>query len=125
VIGSDLPDLPARVVRDAVSALNGAQRRVVLGPATDGGYYLIGLNGAHPLLFRDIHWSTDRVLAQTCAAAKADGLDVRLLDPWADVDSAADLERLASGASESGARRTRAFALEQMGRLAPDVSSLR
>jgi rSAM/selenodomain-associated transferase 2/rSAM/selenodomain-associated transferase 1 len=120
VIGSDLPDLPAQLVRDAFAALRGSERRIVLGPAADGGYYLVAMNRAHPALFRRIDWSTNRVLAQTLDAAKADGLQVSLLDEWADVDCAADLERLIAGGFEFGATRTRAFALEHLGRVTAD-----
>jgi rSAM/selenodomain-associated transferase 2/rSAM/selenodomain-associated transferase 1 len=116
VIGSDLPDLPAQLIRHALTTLDGAGRRVVLGPAADGGYYLVGINHPYPALFDRIDWSTNRVLAQTLDAAKADGLDVSLLDQWADVDSTADLERLVAGGFESGATRTRALALEHLGR---------
>jgi rSAM/selenodomain-associated transferase 2/rSAM/selenodomain-associated transferase 1 len=120
VIGSDLPDLPPRLIRGAFAALDEAEDRVVLGPAADGGYYLVAMNRPYPGLFRRIDWSTDRVLAQTLDAAKADGLDVSLLDQWADVDSTADLERLMARGVESGARRTRAFALEHLGRVTAD-----
>ena len=109
VIGSDLPDLPSRLVREAVGALQGGTDLAVLGPASDGGYYLIGLNRPHPQLFDCIDWSTPRVLAQTREAAKAQALPVVLLDQWSDIDGAADLDRLAVRASSSGATRTRAW----------------
>ncbi|MCA1650376.1 MAG: TIGR04283 family arsenosugar biosynthesis glycosyltransferase, partial [Acidobacteria bacterium] len=70
VIGSDLPDLPAGLLQDGLIALHGTDDRVVLGPAADGGYYLVGLNRPHPALFQQIEWSTDRVLAQTLDVAK-------------------------------------------------------
>jgi rSAM/selenodomain-associated transferase 2/rSAM/selenodomain-associated transferase 1 len=120
VVGSDLPDLPSRLVQDAFIALRGAGDRVVLGPAADGGYYLVGMNRPHPVLFRRIDWSTNRVLAQTLEAAHAEGLKVCLLDQWTDVDSPADLERLVACSSESSARRTRAFAREHLGRVIAD-----
>ena len=109
VIGSDLPDLPSRLVREAVGALQGGKDRAVLGPASDGGYYLIGLNRPHPELFDRIDWSTAHVLAQTLEAAKARALPVVLLDQWTDIDGAADLDRLAARSSSSSARRTRAW----------------
>jgi rSAM/selenodomain-associated transferase 1 len=118
VIGSDLPDLPPRLIRHALTALHGTGDHVVLGPAADGGYYLIAMNHPHPALFRGIEWSTNAVLDQTLDAARASGVQVSLLDRWSDVDSAADLERLADGALESGAVRTRAFAVEHRRRLA-------
>ncbi len=118
VIGSDLPELPLRLIRAALAALPGSENRVVLGPAADGGYYLVAMSRPHPALFRGIVWSTTAVLAQTLDAARANGVDVSLLEPWSDVDSAADLERLADGVLQPGGGRTRAFALEYRRRLA-------
>ena len=68
--------------------------RVVLGPATDGGYYLIGLKRAHARLFADIPWSTAAVLDTTRLRAQEIGLATRLLAPWYDVDDAASFETL-------------------------------
>lgn len=110
VIGSDLPDLPARLIREALEALRNRPNRLVLGPAADGGYYLIGMNRPHAL-FERIEWSTPRVLSQTLASAKARGLDVVLLDTWTDVDDAASLRRILSGTSHPAAARTRAWAI--------------
>lgn len=64
-------------------ALRGLQDRVVLGPATDGGYYLIGMNRLHAALFDHIDWSMDRVLSQTLDAARAERLPIVLLERWA------------------------------------------
>ena len=127
VIGSDLPDLPPRLVRNALAVLHGTGHRVVFGPAADGGYYLVGMNHPHPALFRQIEWSTNAVLDQTLDAARASGVQVSLLDRWSDVDSAADLERLADGALESRAARTRAFAAKHRRRrgLGPGLLSSR
>lgn len=111
VVGSDLPDLPVQLVQDAFAALHGGKDRVVLGPAADGGYYLVGMNRPHPALFCGIDWSTDRVVAQTLEAARAQSLEVRLLDQWRDVDDAQALESLPHH-SGRGAHRTRAW-LEQ------------
>jgi glycosyltransferase A (GT-A) superfamily protein (DUF2064 family) len=83
-------------VRAAFAALRpGPQGHdVVLGPAEDGGYYLIGLKWRQPRLFEAIAWSTGRVLAQTLERADSFGLRVHLLPPWYDIDTAADLARL-------------------------------
>ena len=90
LVGSDLPDLPERHVRDAFAALD--QARVCLGPATDGGFYLLGLGGpASPGIFRDVAWSGPQVLARTLDNCAALGLSHRLLPPWPDVDTAEDL----------------------------------
>lgn len=107
VVGSDLPDLPPRRLHDALAALRDRQDRVVLGPAADGGYYLIGMNRPHPELFTGIDWSTDRVLAQTCDAARTHGVRATLLEPWTDVDNDDDLARLAMQEVNGVAARTR------------------
>ena len=91
VVGSDCPALSGDVIRAAFHRLE--QHDVVLGPAADGGYYLIGLRRPAPRLFAGIDWSTDRVLAQTLAAAEQIGLTVApLLPTLSDVDVPADLD---------------------------------
>jgi rSAM/selenodomain-associated transferase 2/rSAM/selenodomain-associated transferase 1 len=109
VVGSDLPDLPARLLDDAFRALRDGEDRLVLGPSTDGGYYLIGMNRLSPSLFDLDEWSTDGVFDRTVLLAKTTGLQVVALDRWTDVDGAADLNRLAGTPSESAAVRTRAW----------------
>jgi glycosyltransferase A (GT-A) superfamily protein (DUF2064 family) len=68
--------------------------RVVLGPAEDGGYYIIGMKAEHAGLFSDIAWSTATVAAQTRERAAALGLELVELDTWYDVDDNAALQRL-------------------------------
>jgi len=87
-IGADSPTLPVEYIREAVGLLGDAD--VVLGPACDGGYYLVGLRGELPPLFTGIDWSTAGVLAQTIAALAEPRWRVRLLSPWYDVDTPAD-----------------------------------
>lgn len=94
LIDSDSPTLPGAFLRAAVSALARPGDRVVLGPAKDGGYYLIGLKNAHRHLFEDIDWSTSRVLRQTIARAREIDLPVMILPVWFDVDDAATLRQL-------------------------------
>jgi len=94
LIDSDSPTLPAAFLRGAVSALARPGDRVVLGPAEDGGYYLIGLKKAHRHLFEDIDWSTSKVLKQTITRAKEINLPVIMLPAWFDVDDAATLRQL-------------------------------
>ena len=110
VIGSDLPDLPAGRLQDAVRALRRRQHDVVLGPAADGGYYLIGMTRPTPRLFEGIDWGSDRVFAQTLGAARSQGLSTSLLEQWMDLDNAADLDRVLKSAS--GAVRTRAWCMK-------------
>ncbi|OFW12826.1 MAG: hypothetical protein A3F70_08400 [Acidobacteria bacterium RIFCSPLOWO2_12_FULL_67_14] len=95
LIGSDLPDLPDRSLQAAVASLNDASDRVVLGPAPDGGYYLVGLNRLHPQLFHGIDWDTGDVLRQTLERAAGLGLPISRLEEWSDVDDPGDLERFA------------------------------
>ena len=110
MVGSDLPTLPAQRVVDALDRLR-ASDRVVLGPANDGGYYLIGLAArtgvaAVPDLFTGIRWSTEWARADTVRAADRCGLTVDLLGDWYDVDDAASLTRLRGElATQDGARR--------------------
>src|SRR5207245_10682807 len=68
--------------------------RVVLGPADDGGYYLIGLKQDHCRLFEEIDWSTERVLEQTMQRAAELDLEVKILPTGYDVDDRATLRRL-------------------------------
>ena len=86
LINSDSPTLPRPILSDAAAELRSPGDRVMLGEATDGGYYLIGLKKPQPHLFREIDWSTSRVFAQTMARATEIGLDVARLPAWYDVD---------------------------------------
>lgn len=89
VIGSDSPDLDARVLREAFASLDEAD--LVLGPARDGGYYLMGLRRLVPELFRGVAWGTHQVLAQTMALAGSLGLRHDVLEELDDVDRPEDL----------------------------------
>ena len=89
VIGADCPDLTPALFAQAFAALE--SRELVLGPALDGGYYLIGLNRPAPELFANIPWGSGEVLAATLKQAQAMALSTRLLEPLADVDRPEDL----------------------------------
>ena len=89
VVGTDAPDVDAAHVGAALDALDDAD--VVLGPAADGGYWLLALARPRPELFRDVPWSTAQVLGVTRRRAAALGLRVRELEVLTDVDVAADL----------------------------------
>lgn len=88
-IGSDCPSITVDLLRQAEQAL--ATHDVVIGPATDGGYYLIGLRAPMPDLFENIAWGTGRVYAQTRQRIAASGLRCHLLPILSDVDEPADL----------------------------------
>lgn len=92
LIGTDSPTLPCSILEQAFAALANAD--VVIGPATDGGYYLIGCRRSLPELFRDIAWGGDRVLLDTVARARDLGLQFAVLPPWYDVDTLSDWRML-------------------------------
>ncbi|MBC8162847.1 MAG: TIGR04282 family arsenosugar biosynthesis glycosyltransferase [Roseiflexaceae bacterium] len=93
LIGSDNPSLPRSYVEQAFAALD--EHETVLGPSTDGGYYLIGMRRPQPALFhRGIAWSTEVVAEQTRDAATANTIGMTLIPPWYDIDTAADLRLL-------------------------------
>ena len=94
LVNSDSPTLPERLLLDAAHALERPGDRVVLGPAADGGYYLVGLKRPHRRLFEDIAWSTPAVLAQTLERARELDLEVHLLPEWYDVDDGESLRVL-------------------------------
>jgi len=94
VLNADGPTLPTAVLRQAAAALLAPGERVVVGPAEDGGYYLLGMTRPHAHLFEDIAWSTDRVAAATRDRARELGLEVVELSCWYDVDDEASLLRL-------------------------------
>jgi rSAM/selenodomain-associated transferase 1 len=95
VLNSDSPTLPTScLVRAARTLLADGPDRVVLGPAEDGGYYLLGMRAAHEGLFADIAWSTGSVADGTRKRAASLGLEVVELPMWYDVDDAASLLRL-------------------------------
>ncbi len=91
IMGTDCPDLTAQVLAGAFVALE--RNDLVLGPAMDGGYYLIGLTRAAPQLFDGIDWGTGTVLATTQQTARELGLTVGMLDRLEDVDRPEDLVR--------------------------------
>ena len=102
IIGSDLPDLQPAVITQAFATLETDPAAVVLGPARDGGYYLIAGTSVPPL-FDGIEWGTSSVLEQTLAVARDCGVRVHLLPEMEDVDDVEGLVRVR-------ARRTRAWA---------------
>jgi hypothetical protein len=90
IIGTDCPDLNAPLLATAFHTLH--QQDLVLGPASDGGYYLIGLRRLIPQLLTGIAWSTATVLEQTLAIAEELNLAIALLPILSDVDYPADLK---------------------------------
>ena len=118
LIGSDIPELSLAVLREALAALD--THDAVLGPAADGGYYLIGFTAKSflPPVFYDIAWSTNTVCDETLGRFKRSGTPVHLLPKLHDVDTKDDLafffkqHRSDPVASSS----TLAYLIEQEGR---------
>jgi len=92
LVGSDIPALQARHLRQARQALGEAD--AVFIPAEDGGYVLVGLSQPQPRLFSDITWGGDEVMAQTRARAAEAGLRIATLDSLWDLDQPSDLVRV-------------------------------
>lgn len=103
VIGTDCPALSPELLKAAFEHLRAATGAdVVLGPAADGGYYLLGVRRPQPDLFDNIAWSTAAVAAQTRARCQAAGLRVAELPPLSDVDTGADLAAFPALANLAG-----------------------
>jgi rSAM/selenodomain-associated transferase 1 len=94
VLNADSPTLPTALLIETAAALARPGDRAVLGPSSDGGYYLLGLKAAHRHMFDRIDWSTERVAEQTRARAREIGLEVHSLPVWYDVDDIDGLCRL-------------------------------
>jgi rSAM/selenodomain-associated transferase 1 len=92
LVGADSPTLPLHFIEQAFIDLERAD--LVLGPATDGGYYLIGCSTWQPALFTGISWGGCRVLVETIARLKDSNSRLALLPPWYDVDSIDDWSML-------------------------------
>lgn len=92
IIGSDSPDLPERIITNALNVL--ANKDAVLGPSHDGGYYLIGFSksGFNAGIFEGISWSTNTVYRKTVDILKKENTSVHILPSWRDVDTFEDLK---------------------------------
>ena len=88
LVNGDSPTLPTAFLVQAIEALRKPGDRLVLGPASDGGYYLIGLKQAHRAVFRRIEWGTADVARSTLQRAREIALETTLLPEWYDVDDA-------------------------------------
>lgn len=90
IIGSDSPTLPTEYLRKALAT----ETDMVLGPSTDGGYYLIGMTRKVTEVFDGVEWGGERVLASTLEKIKQSGASLLLLEPWYDIDEPEDLQFL-------------------------------
>jgi uncharacterized protein len=103
LIGTDTPSLPSSVLRRAVTLIR--HNHVVLGPSLDGGYYLVGIRGAVPDMFRGIRWGGAQVMQQTIARLVRLGIRPALAPAWYDVDRWGDLMLLAEHLHRLAQRR--------------------
>ena len=92
-LASDSPDLPIEILQEAVSSLQ--TQKVVIGPASDGGYYLIGFSHDFFIseVFEDILWSTATVYQETLSRIESVTSQVHVLPEWADIDTKSDLQK--------------------------------
>jgi rSAM/selenodomain-associated transferase 1 len=102
LVGSDIPLLGVEHLREAAETLE-ARGGIVLGPADDGGYYLIGMTEVRPGLFDEVAWGTDSVLTDTLRAAERVGVEARLIRSAYDIDTIDDLRRLARDLADAPA----------------------
>jgi len=94
VLNADSPTLPAAYLVETAEVLARPSDCAVLGPSSDGGYYLLGLKKPYRRLFEDITWSTEHVAEQTIARAREIGLPMHILPTWYDVDDRQSLRTL-------------------------------
>lgn len=94
LFGSDSPSLPVAYVEQALVALD--RTDTVLGPADDGGYYAVGCRRPDPEMFADVTWSSPNTLRETASSFRSCNLTVTLLADWYDIDTEAELARLAA-----------------------------
>ena len=99
-IGADAPDLTARHLIDAAATL--ARREAVVGPAEDGGYWLLGLARRIDRLFDDVRWGTEHVLATTLSRLREGGVEPVMMPELADLDRPEDLARWPDVVTELG-----------------------
>lgn len=92
LIGSDSPDMPLEFIEESFALLDSA--RVVLGPAADGGYYLVAMNELMTAPFVNMRWSNDAVLKETVRRLEERSVGYKFLKPWHDIDRVEDLPLL-------------------------------
>lgn len=95
IIGSDCPDLTGKILHKAFDELDNTD--FVLGPANDGGYYLLGMNALEPRLFQNIEWSTPTVCQRTLEKIRAAGKTCALLPVMTDIDTEEDWRKYVNG----------------------------
>jgi len=90
IIGSDSPDLPVSYIEEAFKSVEGG-KDIAIGPASDGGYYLVALSDPKKAPFAGVNWGTETVLEETLAVMDSEGTKYSLLSEWYDIDEKNDL----------------------------------
>ena len=119
VLNSDSPTLPTSLLLETAEMLALPGDHIVIGPADDGGYYLLGAKTMHPRLFQDITWSSEHVARQTLERAAELGLSAHILPTWYDVDDVRALRMLQAELFEG-----QSFALDLRPNRAPHTLAL-
>lgn len=97
IIGTDCPECGARWINAGFSRMAKDSNHGMIGPSTDGGYYMLGIKTPCPTLFENISWSEDSVFTDTIAAAESAGLHLEQLPPLSDIDHETDWDKLLAG----------------------------
>lgn len=94
VIGSDTPGMPQGLIEGAIRRLQDASEDAVVGPAHDGGFYLLGVRNVPPAVFDGVPWRTRGTCDSLVRRLREHSLRTALLEPWFDIDEPNDLHRL-------------------------------
>ncbi|MFA5322074.1 MAG: TIGR04282 family arsenosugar biosynthesis glycosyltransferase [Smithella sp.] len=107
IIGSDSPDIPRQIIEEAFYSLE--SHDAVIGPAYDGGYYLVGFSGdsLSSRFFENMAWSTDSVYAETNRRFDKEGVSCHVLPGWRDIDTADDVRALLKDCEKHDFSRSR------------------
>jgi len=109
LMGTDIPDLPGAIITKGFDELN--HNDAVIGPSTDGGYYIIGFNARtfYPQAFENITWSTEKVFQETLNILRQNKKSIYILPEWRDIDIFEDLIEFINSNTETNSKPTQTF----------------
>lgn len=122
IIGSDAPDLPCELIKYAFASLE--SHDAVIGPASDGGYYLLGFNFDKfvPEIFEGIEWSTNKVFRDTLAVLNKSKRNTYVLPEWSDIDVREDLVKFIERSRDTGNNHLKTYSFLSRHKLLEAVS---